>query len=91
MRSVKIQGYRPFRDFLAEQTPLEVLADANGSGKSSLFEFLKFLRDSVLLEIPPEIVAGSVGQQIFHTPGPQRFSWSLQVGLIPEIPLFYRL
>ena len=55
--SLRIQGYRPFGDFLARLGPLEVIVGANASGKSSLFEFLKFLRDSSLQEFPPEIVA----------------------------------
>ena len=79
LKSVRIQGYRPFGDFEARLGPLEVLAGANGSGKSSLFEFLKFLRDGVRGEIPPEIVPGAIGQRIFHTPGPERFSWSVEV------------
>ncbi len=65
LKSVKIQGYRPFKDFSAPLQPLEILVGANGSGKSSLFEFLKFLRDSVNQDIPPEIVPGSVGQLYF--------------------------
>jgi len=52
---------------------------ANGSEKSSLFEFLKFLRDSLYQDIPPEIVAGSIGQQLFHIPGPEKFWWSIEV------------
>jgi predicted ATPase len=77
--SAKIQGYRPFRDLLANFGPLEVLVGANGSGKSSLFEFLKFLRDSLYQDIPPEIVPGSIGQQIFHIPGPEKFWWSIEI------------
>ena len=79
IQSVRIQGYRPFRDFSAHFDALEVLVGANGSGKSSLFEFLKFLRDSVHVDIPPEIIAGSIGQEIFHVPGPQRFWWSIDM------------
>ncbi|HXK95195.1 MAG: AAA family ATPase [Candidatus Omnitrophica bacterium] len=79
IQSLRIQGYRPFRDFSAHFDALEVLVGANGSGKSSLFEFLKFLRDSVHVDIPPEIIAGSIGQQIFHVPGPQRFWWSIDI------------
>jgi hypothetical protein len=30
LRSAKIQGYRPFRDFLATFGPLEILIGANG-------------------------------------------------------------
>jgi predicted ATPase len=90
LESVRIQGYRPFRDFVARFGRLEVLVGANGSGKSSLFEFLKFLRDSVYQEIPPEIVAGSVGQQIFHLPGPERFWWSVDIDFGRPKPLRYQ-
>jgi len=83
LKSVRIQGYRPFRDFSASFGPLEVIVGANGSGKSSLFEFLRFLRDSVDREIPPEIVHGSVGQQIFHNRSPAMFSWNISVDFHP--------
>jgi len=73
LSSIKIEGYRPFRDFSADLGSLEVIVGANGAGKSSLFEFLRFLRDSVHQEIPPEIVVGAIGQQIFHLPGLERF------------------
>lgn len=76
---IKIEGYRPFRDFRARVGALEVLVGANGSGKSSLFEFLRFLRDSVYQDIPPEVIAGGIGQQIFHVPGPEKLSWSVEV------------
>lgn len=90
LRSVKIQGYRPFRDFLAAFGPLEILVGANGSGKSSLFEFLKFLRDSLYQDIPPEIVSGSIGQQIFHIPGPERFWWSAEIDTGQPVPIRYQ-
>lgn len=90
LTSAKIQGYRPFRDFLAKFGPLEILVGANGSGKSSLFEFLKFLRDSLYQDIPPEIIAGSVGQQIFHIPGPERFWWSIEIDTGQPIPIRYQ-
>jgi predicted ATPase len=88
--SLKIQGYRPFGDYLASFGPLEIIVGANASGKSSLFEFLKFLRDSLLQDIPPEIVAGSIGQQIFHRPGPERFWWSVEIDLHEKQPLRYQ-
>jgi predicted ATPase len=69
---------------------LEVIVGANSSGKSSLFEFLKFLRDAVHQEIPPEIVAGAVGQQIFHRPGPDKFWWSVEVDLLQKVTLYYQ-
>jgi predicted ATPase len=46
-----------------------------------LFELLRFLRDSLQQDIPPEIVSGWSGQQIFHQPGPQRLSWDLSISI----------
>jgi predicted ATPase len=88
--SLKIRGYRPFRDFTAQLGALEVLVGANGSGKSALFEFLKFLRDSTYQDIPPEIIAGSIGQEIFHIPGDERFWWSVDTNIYPPYPLRYQ-
>jgi len=90
MNSIMIQGYRPFRDFIARFGGLEVFVGANGAGKSSLFEFLKFLRDSSYQDIPPEIIAGSVGQQIFHIPGEEKFWWSAEVDLEQKYPICYQ-
>jgi len=84
MKSINIKGYRPFKDFSAQLGPLEVIVGANGSGKSSLFEFLRFLRDGMSGEIPPEIIPGSVGQRVFHSPGPERFSWKSIIDLGQE-------
>ncbi|MDL1962666.1 MAG: AAA family ATPase, partial [Deltaproteobacteria bacterium] len=88
--SIKIRGYRPFRDILFRFKPLQVIVGANGSGKSSLFEFLKFLRDACHQEIPPEIVTGTIGQQIFHKPGPDKLWWSAEVDLKQKVPLYYQ-
>lgn len=90
IRSLKLQGYRPFRDIVINLGSLEVIVGANGAGKSSLFEFLKFLRDGVTQEIPAEIIAGSIGQQIFHIPGPEKFSWSLEIDEHRPITLNYQ-
>ncbi len=88
--SLKLQGYRPFRDFTTKLSSLEVIVGANGAGKSALLEFLKFLRDAVHQDIPPEIVAGSVGQQVFHRPGADRFWWSIEVDLRQKETLYYQ-
>ena len=60
----------------AEARKVTAVLGATGSGKSSLFEFLKFLRDGMGEDIPPEIVKGAIGQQVFHKPGEDRFWWS---------------
>jgi len=88
IKSVKIKGYRPFGDFSAQLGPLEVIVGANGSGKSSLFEFLRFLRDSMTEDIPPRIVPGPAGQRIFHSPGPERLSWDIETD-ITDFPRDY--
>jgi len=90
LNSIRIQGYRPFKDFLARFKNLEIMVGANGSGKSSLLEFLKFLRDSLYQDIPPEIVSGSIGQQIFHIGGPERFWWSAEVDFGQRMPIRYQ-
>ena len=90
LTEVRIKGYRPFRDFSASLSPLEVMVGANGSGKSSLFEFLKFLRDSIYHEIPPEIIPGSIGQQIFHSSGPEKFQWDIEVDTGRPVPIRYQ-
>lgn len=90
LTSLKIKGYRPFRDFVAPLSPLEVIVGSNGSGKSSLFEFMKFLRDAMQGDIPSEIIPGSIGQQIFHVPGPEKFTWDLEIDLGGEVPVRYQ-
>ncbi|MCX6584821.1 MAG: AAA family ATPase [Candidatus Aminicenantes bacterium] len=78
LEKIHISGYRCFEKTLFDFKPLVVIAGANGTGKSSLFEFLRFLRDACFYEIPPEIVSGSIGRNIFHKPGPDKFEWSLK-------------
>lgn len=90
LKSVRIQGYRPFGDFRANLGALEVLVGANSAGKSSLFEFLRFIREGMYQDIPPEIIAGAVGQQVFHKPGLDRFWWSLYCDFGQRYPLAYQ-
>lgn len=90
LQTIRIQGYRPFRDFSAQVGALEVLVGANGAGKSSLFEFLKFLRDSVHQDIPPEIIAGAIGQQVFHRPGRDSLEWDCIFDFGQSFPLRYQ-
>lgn len=90
LTSLSIVGYRALKDFHAPIVgQLEVLVGANGSGKTSVFEFLMFLRNSMSQDIPPEIIAGSLGQQVFHRGGPEEIHWMTQVR-VGEFLLSYR-
>ena len=84
-----IQGYKPFGEFLAKLGQLEVIVGANGSGKTSLFEFLKFLRDNLSQSIPPEIIRDSIGQQIFHNPREEKLMWSIGVDISQKNQIEY--
>ncbi len=80
LTSLTLHGYRLFHEFRAAPlSELEVLVGANGTGKSTLFEFLRFLRDSMQGEIPPQIVKGAVGQQIFNRPDAPQFQWKIEI------------
>jgi predicted ATPase len=87
LKNIRIAGYRPFKDFRVEVNNLEVLVGANASGKSSLMEFLRFLRNSAYQEIPSEIIEGSSGMRIFHVPSEDRIEWaaSIDVDLSADI------
>jgi predicted ATPase len=87
---VQVGGYRPFRDFVANTGRFEVIVGANGSGKTSLFEFLRFLAHAADGPIPPEIVPGSAGRQIFHIPGPPVLSWGIRLSSLGKHTLEYR-
>jgi predicted ATPase len=77
--SITIQGYRPFKDFQAKLGSLEVIVGTNGSGKSSLFEFLGALRDGLDSEIPPGLARGGAGRMIYHAGAMESIRWNLVV------------
>ncbi len=78
LRSIEIDGYRPFREARLELRRLNVLVGANASGKSSLLEFLRFLSEGMRDEIPPEIVRGPAGRSLFHLPGGEQLTWAAE-------------
>jgi predicted ATPase len=86
---IEIDGYRPFREFQAEPGGLTVVIGANGSGKSSLFEFLRFIGRAVVDPLPPEIDERSAGRALFHVPGPERIRFALTLDLGQRLPLSY--
>jgi predicted ATPase len=87
--SLRIKGYKVFREFEATLGPLEVIVGSNGSGKTSFFEFLRFLRDGVRHEIPFGVVGRYAGQRVFHQPGADSLSWMVTFGLPEKDPLAY--
>lgn len=88
--AIRIRGYRPFRDVLFQFNHLELIIGANGTGKSSLFNFLKLLREGCQSELP-KVPRRWFGGDIFHRPGPnQQIFWNLQIQPETESPIFYQ-
>ena len=88
--AIRIRGFRSFRDVLFRFNRLEVIVGANGSGKSALFEFLRFLRDSCERDIPAELMTDIGGRKVFHKPGPNRFFWNAQIDFRNKFPILYQ-
>jgi predicted ATPase len=87
--SLKIDGFKVFDNFEAKLGPLEVIVGANGAGKSSLFDLLRFLREGMERDIPPEILPNGLGMQVFHVPEQPKFSWRVRIGGLNEMALTY--
>ena len=88
LSSINIKGFRPFYDFTAAVNALEVLVGANGSGKSAFFQFLKFLRDGTDHIIPPEVIIGGAGQQIFNSES-EKIEWGIDYCLSSDSQIKY--
>jgi len=89
IKSINIKGYRTFKDFTATLSDLEVIVGANGAGKTCLFEFLKLLRNGMTKAISPEILAGSLGKNVFHVGGEEKIQWQLEIELDETTTLRY--
>jgi predicted ATPase len=86
---IEIDGYRPFRKFIAEPGDLTVVIGANATGKSSLFDFLRFIRGAVVDPLPPEIDERAAGKSLFHAGGPEHIAFALTLDLGQRLPLRY--
>lgn len=89
LMKIEVDGYRPFRKFIAEPGDLTVIIGANATGKSSLFDFLRFIRRAVVDPLPPEIDERAVGKSLFHLGGPERIAFALTLDLEQRRPLRY--
>ncbi|MFH1060005.1 MAG: AAA family ATPase [Pseudomonadota bacterium] len=87
--SLKIDGFKVFDKFEAKLGPLEVIVGANGSGKSSLFALLKFILDGQSAPIPPEIIAGPVGENVFFQNLRDSFSWEIESQIATKATVRY--
>ncbi|HVR38253.1 MAG TPA: AAA family ATPase [Thermoanaerobaculia bacterium] len=79
MDALELSGFGPFRQTEFRFRPLEVLVGANGTGKTSLFDFLRALREYTRSEIPPEIIPGWETREVYHRPGADRLVWRLRL------------
>ena len=91
IQRLEIIGYRPFDKFTAKLGDLTVIIGANATGKSSLFDFLRFLAFAVSSPLPPEIDPRSVGKMLFHAGGPERIGCALIADLRQRKPLRYEV
>jgi len=92
MEYLRLKGFKCFKDTEFEFKDLEIIIGANGSGKSSLFDFLRFLRDACEYgEIPPEILKGQIGQNVFNASSLliDKFSWELYFGDLMGLSKFF--
>lgn len=89
LTGIENDGYRPFRDFTAEPDDLTVIIGANATGKSSLFDFLRFVSRAAQEPLSPEIDERSTGRMPFHGGTPERLSFSLMLDLGQWLPLAY--
>lgn len=89
INAIEISGYRPFSGFKANPGELTVIIGANATGKSSLFDLLRFVSFAASNPLPPEIDPQSAGRALFHSGGPERFSFGLVVDLGQRKPLRY--
>lgn len=77
LRDLEITGFGPFESTVLRFGSFETLVGANGSGKTSTFEFLRAIREYVRSEIPAEIVPGWETREVYHRPGPDRLGWRM--------------
>jgi predicted ATPase len=88
---LEIDGYRAFRDFKADLGDLTVIIGANATGKSSLFDFLQFVKNAVESPLPPQVDIRSSGKTLFHSGGPERISWGITLDVGQRVPLRFEV
>lgn len=88
---IELTGYRPFSGFSAQPQDLTVIIGANASGKSSLFDALRFVSFAASNPLPPEIDPRSTGKRLFHTNGAEQIDLVLVIRHRDAMPLRYEV
>jgi len=91
IQRLEVTGYRPFSAFSATLEELAIIIGANATGKSSLFDFLRFVSFAADNPLPYEIDPRAAGKTLFHSGGPERISFALTVDMGQEKPLCYEV
>jgi len=91
IQTIEINGYRPFSGFSAGLDQLMVIIGANATGKSSLFDLLRFLAFAVENALPPEIDPRNAGRTLFYAGGPERIDLAVTADIGQEKPLRYEV
>ena len=79
IEKLSIAGFKSFREASLTPSRLAIIVGPNGSGKSSLIEILQLLHNSIDRDIPPEVIEGTYGQQIYHAGGPPRIFLNIDI------------
>jgi predicted ATPase len=90
VETIEIHGYRLFSRFQANLGRLTVILGGNASGKSSLFDFLRFVSFAATNPLPPEIDPRGAGKTLFHG-GSERVDFALVVRPGQGKPLRYEV
>jgi predicted ATPase len=91
LNQLSADGYRALDRFSSSFGHLLVIIGANASGKSSLFDLLRFLSFASTSPLPPELDPSSAGRTLFHAGGPERIHVELVVFLERFLSLSYSL
>jgi predicted ATPase len=81
LQRIEIDGYRLFRGFHASLGDLIAVIGANGTGKSSLLDFMRWVSFAAANPLPAEMEPFSAGKRLFHADGPSRVGFRFEVAL----------
>lgn len=90
--SIEVEGYRLLHDFKADLGPLTVVIGANATGKSTLLDFLRFVRDAADRPLNSALKDhGGFSAVLSATAETQRIAWRITFTKPTENPIWSSL